>query len=81
MINFTAYSKFQATVPDLILSKAKANLISMIYLFFPGSLVGPTFTCIIGRQFEIPRVGDRFWHERQDPNIGFTPGDCPIVLI
>ena len=41
----------------------------------PGGVVGPTFGCIIGRQFRNIRVGDRFWHERRDQVAGFTYGE------
>ena len=43
----------------------------------PGATVGPTFACIIGRQFSNARAGDRFWFERDDPVVGFTPGTYP----
>ncbi|XP_077991438.1 peroxidasin homolog [Glandiceps talaboti] len=36
----------------------------------PGSLLGPTFTCLLVHQFRRTRLGDRFWFE--NPDI-FTP--------
>jgi len=37
-----------------------------------GGLVGPTFGCIIAKQFEKLRKCDRFWYETEDTKIGFT---------
>lgn len=38
----------------------------------PGSVLGFTFTCILTKQFERLRSGDRFWYERNDTNTAFT---------
>ncbi|CAG4970278.1 unnamed protein product [Parnassius apollo] len=39
----------------------------------PGTLVGPTFLCILLRQFYITRVGDRYFYENgEDKEIAFT---------
>jgi len=38
----------------------------------PGGIVGRTFGCVIGLQFQKLRKCDRFWYETPDTNIGFT---------
>ncbi|OWF44554.1 chorion peroxidase-like [Mizuhopecten yessoensis] len=37
-----------------------------------GTLTGPTFSCIISKQFEVLKKGDRFWYESDDPIVRFT---------
>jgi len=37
-----------------------------------GSMLGPTFTCIVAEQFAIARDSDRFWYELDNEN-KFTP--------
>jgi hypothetical protein len=45
----------------------------------PGSLLGPTFACIIATQFSAVRVGDRFWYELGNQPSSFTPAQLEEI--
>ncbi|XP_067656391.1 myeloperoxidase-like [Haliotis asinina] len=38
----------------------------------PGGLLGPTFTCLLGKQFQALKEGDRFWFEENNAYVKFT---------
>ena len=39
-----------------------------------GAVVGPTFGCLLGQQFQILKKGDRFWYENNIPPSAYTKG-------
>jgi len=45
-----------------------------------GGLVGPTFACLLGRQFSDIRRGDRYWYENSGP-FRFSQGIARAVHI
>lgn len=50
----------------------------------PGSILGPTFQCLIAYQFSLYKHGDRFWYERtfpENPLAAFTPGKVNLSLV
>jgi hypothetical protein len=47
----------------------------------PGSMVGPTFNCLIARTFRDVRRGDRFWYENSEWPSSFTPGKYNCVSL
>ena len=40
-----------------------------------GAVVGPTFGCLLGQQFEILKKGDRFWYENNIPPSALSKGE------
>ncbi|XP_055946527.1 peroxidase-like [Argiope bruennichi] len=45
----------------------------------PGAMVGPVHACLIARQFNHLRYGDRFWFEVQNQSGSFTPGQLEQI--
>ena len=43
-----------------------------------GAVVGPTFGCLLGQQFEILKKGDRFWYENNIPPSALSKGELAV---
>ena len=39
-----------------------------------GAVVGPTFGCLLGQQFQIAKKADRFWYENNIPPSAYSKG-------
>lgn len=63
----SAYARTYASVDDIDMWSAGISEVPL-----PGSMVGPTFACIIGKQFHNFRFGDRFWYENGGWPSSFT---------
>lgn len=46
----------------------------MVEQLVPGALVGPTFACMLAKQFEALKKADRFWFESCSGKHKFTKG-------
>ena len=46
-----------------------------------GAVVGPTFGCLLGQQFQILKKGDRFWYENNIPPSAVAKGKKDLVHI
>ncbi|XP_022188065.2 peroxidase-like protein isoform X2 [Nilaparvata lugens] len=51
----------------------------MVERVLPGSLMGPTFTCILANQFTKLRESDRYWYENDIPPTSFSKGQLQEI--
>ncbi|XP_058801088.1 peroxidasin-like [Phymastichus coffea] len=78
-----SFDDLEATIPREVIEKLRGiyskvdeiDLVTGALSEVPvaGSVLGPTFICLIGRTFRNARVGDRYWYENGKSPGPFTP--------
>jgi hypothetical protein len=63
----SGYRKYYASIEDIDIWSAGVSEKPL-----PGSMVGPTFGCLMAKQFQNLRLGDRFWYENGGWPSSFT---------
>lgn len=78
----TSWSDLKSVMPENVVKQLRLVYSSIeqldLYLAvleipLPGATVGPTFVCLLARQFFHLKHGDRYWYENDLPSTSFTP--------
>ena len=81
----TAFEELNTTIEERVIANLRKTYqnVDDIDLFvgglaeraLSGAVVGPTFGCLLGQQFQILKKGDRFWYENNIPPSAYSKGN------